>query len=111
MRSHQGAFVPASSRKAPASVSRSRKRLSSATPGLATTTSEYRVSILDAADDSELTVLISTLADFIDDWEQMSFPIPAAALGRPIRLEFRLQSDDIAVLPGWYIDDVQITVP
>jgi hypothetical protein len=70
-----------------------------------------QLSILDAADDSELALLVPALADFISDWEEISFALPPGALDKVIRIEFRLISDDIAFLPGWYVDDVQVTVP
>ena len=37
--------------------------------------------------------------------------IPAEALDRTIRIEFRLTTDDVAVFAGWYIDDFEVTVP
>jgi len=70
-----------------------------------------KLSILDASDNSELAILIPALADFIDDWEEVSYSLPPEVLDRSIRIEFRLISDDIAFLPGWYVDDVKITVP
>ncbi len=70
-----------------------------------------QLSILDATDDSELALLVPALADFITDWEEISFALPADTLDKVIRIEFRLISDDIAFLPGWYVDDVQVTVP
>ncbi|MEC9054483.1 MAG: hypothetical protein VX633_04210, partial [Verrucomicrobiota bacterium] len=70
-----------------------------------------KLSILDASDNSELAILIPALADFIDDWEEVSYSLPLDVLDRSIRIEFRLVSDDIAFLPGWYVDDVKITVP
>ena len=69
------------------------------------------VSILDASDNSEIAVLIPTLTDFIDDWELSTHDIPAEALDRTIRIEFRLTTDDVAVFAGWYIDDFEVTVP
>lgn len=70
-----------------------------------------QLAILDAVDDSELALLVPALADFIADWEEISFTLPADTLNKVIRIEFRLISDDIAFLPGWYVDDVQVTVP
>ena len=39
--------------------------------------------------------------------------IPEAALGKSIKLEFRFESDEVDFFPaaGWYIDDVEVTVP
>jgi hypothetical protein len=45
------------------------------------------------------------------DWTAFSMALPEAALGKEIKLEFRLVSDDINNGPGWYIDDVVVTVP
>lgn len=70
-----------------------------------------QLSILDAADDSELALLVPGLADFINDWEEISFTLPPNALDKVIRIEFRLISDDVAFLPGWYVDDVEVTIP
>ena len=70
-----------------------------------------KVSILDAADDSEIAVLIPTLNDFINDWELSTHAIPAEALDRTIKIEFRLTTDDVAVFAGWYIDDFEVTIP
>ena len=70
-----------------------------------------QLAILDAVDDSELALLVPALADFIADWEEISFTLPADTLNKVIRIEFRLISDDIAFLPGWYVDDVQVTIP
>ena len=70
-----------------------------------------KVSIVDATDNSELAVLIPTLTDFIDDWELSTHAIPAEALDRTVKIEFRLTTDDVAVFAGWYIDDFEVTVP
>ncbi len=75
------------------------------------------VSVLDAANDS----LIAEIASPIDeqdptDWEQFTKVIPAAALGKEIKIEFCLFTDDfddpgLGPFAGWYIDDVLVTVP
>lgn len=71
------------------------------------------VRILDAADDS----LIALLAEAIDgesgNWRAVAFPIPAGALNRMIKIEFRLNTDavDTETYAGWYLDDIKITVP
>ena len=44
-------------------------------------------------------------------WEEVSLSLPAAALGNTVRIEFRLDSDDVGNAAGWYIDDVEVTVP
>ena len=75
------------------------------------------VSVLDATDDSP----IAEIATGIDeqgptDWEQFTKTIPAAALGKEIKIEFCLFTDDfddpgLGPFAGWYIDDVLVTVP
>ena len=70
-----------------------------------------RVAVLDAADNSELGVVIATVDGLTADWELESRRIPAAALGKMIILEFRMTSDEIEHRAGWYIDDVEVTVP
>lgn len=70
-----------------------------------------QLAVLDASDDSVLAVIEPALTDFVVDWEQVSKAVPAAALGKQVKFEFRLQTDDVAFLPGWYIDDVEVTVP
>jgi hypothetical protein len=42
------------------------------------------------------------------DWRRTVYVLPSEALGKPIRIEFKLISDDFGVAPGWYIDDVRI---
>jgi len=44
---------------------------------------------------------------------EFSAALPAAALGQAVALEFAFVSDDFADAdgPGWYIDNVMITVP
>ena len=37
--------------------------------------------------------------------------LPPEALGKTVKLEFRFHSDEIQNLAGWYIDDVEVTVP
>lgn len=72
-----------------------------------------RVAVLDAADDSELAVLIQTVDGVSDGWTSLSRSLPPNALGRTIKLEFRFTSDDFAPVDqaGWYLDDVVVTVP
>jgi len=72
------------------------------------------VSVLDASDDSVIAVIETGIAGLTADWEKVTSPIPAAALGKTIKLEFRLQSDDFdqgGPFAGFYIDDVNVTVP
>jgi bacillopeptidase F len=67
--------------------------------------------ILDDADDSELAVLATGIEGTTADWRQVTKNLPAAALGKTIKLEFLFQSDNIENQAGWYIDDVEVTVP
>ncbi len=69
------------------------------------------VRVLDAADDSELAVIETTVDGTTADWEQVTKAIPAEGLDKVIKLEFRFESDDLEVFPGWYLDDVLVTVP
>jgi hypothetical protein len=70
-----------------------------------------RVVVLDATDNSEIAEIENPIDGFSNGWENVSQQIPPAALGREIKIEFRFQSDDIANFPGWYIDDVLVTIP
>jgi hypothetical protein len=73
-----------------------------------------RVRVLDAADNSELGYIEDNIEGFELDWSLSSTAIPAAALGKMIKLEFRFEADDFDLVPGqsgFYIDDVRVTVP
>ncbi len=67
--------------------------------------------MLDAADNSELGKVADLIDDVSFDWEPISAALPAEALGRPVLIEFRFFSDLIGNFAGWYIDDVEVTVP
>ncbi|HEX5218087.1 MAG TPA: LamG-like jellyroll fold domain-containing protein [Verrucomicrobiae bacterium] len=41
-------------------------------------------------------------------WAERTLAMPAAAYGKNVRIEFRLQSDPFDVRPGWAIDDVSV---
>ncbi len=69
------------------------------------------VSVLDADDDSVLAVLVPVVDDSSAGWEEVSMPLPAAALGKNVVIEFRLDTDDVTNEAGWYIDDFNLTVP
>jgi hypothetical protein len=69
------------------------------------------IRVLNAADNSELAVIDAFVDGVVVDWERVSKSIPAAALGKTIKIEFRLKSDDIQNYAGWYIDDFLVTVP
>jgi hypothetical protein len=70
-----------------------------------------RVVVLNAADDSQVAELEASVDGFTADWEKVTKKLPAAALGKTIKIEFRLTSDEIQNLPGWYLDDFAVTVP
>ena len=70
-----------------------------------------RIAVLDAADDSELAVIEDKVEGVTGDWEQATFAFPSEALGKNVKVEFRLQSDDFGNFAGWYLDDVNVTVP
>jgi len=76
-----------------------------------------QVAVLDADDaDAELAIVAAGIGgNDPTDWEQFSVALPAAALGKNVRFEFRFNSDDFtepgSEQAGWYIDDVNVTVP
>ncbi len=76
-----------------------------------TTFDSGRVAVLDAGDLSELAVIQEQIDGTTADWEPVSKPLPPEALGRTIVIEFRLRSDDLGNFAGWYLDDVEVTVP
>ena len=69
------------------------------------------IRVLDAADDSILGTVESSIDGLGESWTEFSKSLPAEALGKNIRIEFRFQSDDIENFAGWYIDDIVVTVP
>ncbi|NIP97749.1 MAG: hypothetical protein GWO24_31675 [Akkermansiaceae bacterium] len=70
-----------------------------------------RLAVLDADDDSELAVILEPIDGVTGDWSQVTRRLPPEALGKVVKLEFRFQSDDLQNFAGWYIDDVEVTVP
>jgi hypothetical protein len=68
------------------------------------------ISVLDAADDS-LIAEIPGIDSGAFAWEQVSKRLPAEALGKIIKIEFRMTSDEIEIFPGLFIDDFEVTVP
>ena len=66
--------------------------------------------MIDAISNVVLAVIETDITGFTD-WEKVTRSIPAAALGNSIKIEFRLRSDGDFDFPGWYIDDVGVTVP
>ena len=69
------------------------------------------VSVLDAGDDSVLGVLVPIVDGSSAGWEEVTMSLPAAALGKTVKIEFRLDSDDVMNEAGWYLDDFNLTVP
>jgi bacillopeptidase F len=69
------------------------------------------VRVLDAADNSEIAILESSIDGTSGGWELVSKALPPAALGKLIKIEFRFNSDNFGEQAGWYIDDVNVTVP
>jgi len=45
-------------------------------------------------------------------WEKFARNLPASALGKSIKIEFRLITDDFDAIDyeGWYIEDVEVLV-
>lgn len=69
-----------------------------------------QVAVLNAADNVELAVLDSSV-EALSDWSQESLKVPEEALGKTVVFEFRFRSDELEVFPGWYVDDVSVSVP
>ena len=74
-----------------------------------------RVNLLDA---NTADSLIATLEMTIDGanspgWTTFSKSLPPEALGKNVKFEFYFDSDDFNADPlaGWYIDDINVTVP
>ncbi|MDE0594899.1 MAG: hypothetical protein OSB65_06610, partial [Roseibacillus sp.] len=68
------------------------------------------ISVLDATDDSLLAEIPGS-DSAVFAWELVSKSLPPEALGKVIKIEFRLTSDEIENFPGWFIDDVEVTTP
>lgn len=68
------------------------------------------IRLLDAADDSEIAILEDVIDGTITEWQEESFDLPAEAIGKSVKIEFRLVADDFNPNPqaGIYIDDVRI---
>ena len=69
------------------------------------------MTILDATDDTILAVLDDFVSDFDLSWKSESYSLPVEALGKTVVIEFRFQSDNIETFTGWYIDEVELTMP
>jgi len=72
-----------------------------------------QIRLLDSdAANAELAILEMTIdGNAPTDWKPFSKALPAAALGKNVVIEFRFDSDDFLNQAGWYIDDVNVTVP
>ncbi len=62
---------------------------------------------------TELGVVQADITGFSEGWVEFSAELPAGALGQAVALEFAFVSDDFAETdgPGWYIDNVMVTIP
>lgn len=71
------------------------------------------VRVLDAADDTLIAQIGAPLDATTADWTAESRALPAGAFGKIVKIEFLFQSDDIQDIPapGWYLDDVVVTIP
>jgi hypothetical protein len=69
------------------------------------------IRLLNASDDTPLAggEVATGLEGFTEAWSEESLPLPAAANGLEVKLEFRFESDDDTdVFAGFYIDDVTV---
>ena len=71
------------------------------------------VRILDA-DNADAEIVdgdfpITQIEGFELGWNQLSFPLPAAALGKNIKIQFQFVSNGSSQFAGFYIDDVTVT--
>lgn len=70
------------------------------------------VSVLDAADNSLIADLETGIDGLSTAWESTRSALPPAAMGKMIKIQFRLESDnfvDPAEYFGFFVDDVQVT--
>ena len=74
-----------------------------------------QIRLLDAdAAEAEIAVLDMTIdGEDPADWDSYSKKLPTPALGKNVRFEFRLNTDEFDPDPfaGWYLDNVIVTVP
>jgi hypothetical protein len=69
------------------------------------------VNLLDATTGQNLLPNDASALRFVGafrNWRRTIYNLPAEALGKRIRIEFKLISDDWQPAPGWYLDDVRI---
>jgi hypothetical protein len=69
------------------------------------------VNILDAADNSLLAELATNISGLPADWEPVTHSLPAEALGKNVMIEFRFTSNAVENWSGWYLEDVEVTIP
>ena len=70
------------------------------------------IRLLNAGDNSVLGGgdVATSLEGITEAWSSETLPLPAAANGLSVKLEFRFESDgDGEVFAGFYIDDVVVT--
>ncbi len=71
------------------------------------------IRLLDAGNaDAELAILEMSI-DGMDstDWGAFRKALPAAALGKTVKIEFGFEADEVEAFAGWYIENVEVTVP
>jgi hypothetical protein len=69
------------------------------------------VNLLDATSGQNLLPGGAPALRFTDaflNWRRTRYNLPAEALGKRIRIEFKLISDGFNAAPGWYIDDMWV---
>jgi hypothetical protein len=75
----------------------------------------YEVNLIEAGSDDFIANVIVATEDLDDQnsaWETVGpTAIPAAALGRAVRIEWRFAGDGNAEYDGAYVDDVSVTLP
>jgi hypothetical protein len=69
------------------------------------------VNVLDASDDSLIVEVATGIEGQSTQWDPVNRLLPAEALGKVIKIEFRLTSDNFGPGAGWYLDDVAVTTP
>ena len=71
------------------------------------------IRILDADNsDALIAEIASDIKGISAGWTSESYPLPAGALGKNIKIEFRFVSNDNGEqFAGFYVDDVQVTGP
>lgn len=70
-----------------------------------------RIVVLDSTTGAELGVVAAAVHGFETEWRLKKHAVPPAALGKKVKFEFRFESDEFVQFTGWYLDDVEVTVP